>query len=232
MSAPKISLEYSEKQRAYFKIDRHDLLDLVPADPPGSVLEIGAGEGLTLIALKQLGRARQVVGVELNSLPGGSQDHNDIDRFIVADIEQQTLDLPRESFDVIICGDVLEHLRDPWRTLEYLTGFLRAGGTFVISLPNIRHWRALARIILGDFRYAPSGVLDRTHLRFFARKNMVDLVLSAKLSIRTIEPSFRRHRDLRSALRANRFTLGLLEPWLAQQYLIVADKPTASLGCS
>jgi 2-polyprenyl-3-methyl-5-hydroxy-6-metoxy-1,4-benzoquinol methylase len=224
MNLSKAAQEYSDKQRAYFNVNRHDLLELVPSDPPGRVLEIGAGEGSTLIALKQLARATEVVGVELMALPGGSQGHQEIDRFIVADIEQQTLDLPLEGFDVIICGDVLEHLRDPWKTLEYLTGFLRSGGTFVISLPNIRHWRALARIILGDFRYAPSGVLDRTHLRFFARKNMVDLVHSAKLRIRTIEPSFRRHRDLRGALKANNLTLGLLEPWLTQQYLIVADK--------
>jgi 2-polyprenyl-3-methyl-5-hydroxy-6-metoxy-1,4-benzoquinol methylase len=225
MSVPNTADGYLEKDRAYFNIDRHDLLELVPADPPGRLLEIGAAEGMTLAALKRLGKATEVVGVELIDLPNGSQSRREIDRFIIADVEQQNLDLAPESFDVIVCGDVLEHLRDPWRTLAYLRGFLREGGTFVISLPNIRHWRALARILLGDFRYAPAGVLDRTHLRFFAKKNMLDLVRSADLRLRTIEPSFRRHRELRVARRVNTFTLGLLEPYLAQQYLIVADKP-------
>jgi len=221
---------YVGKDRDYFNVERHDLFELVPADPPGRVLEIGAAEGSTLVALKRLGRAREVVGVELVPLPGGSQRRDEIDRFIIADVEQEALDLPTESFDVIICGDVLEHLRDPWRTLHYLKGFLRDGGTFIISLPNIRHWRALGKIILGDFRYSPSGVLDRTHLRFFCRKNMLDLVRSATLEIQRIEPSFKRHRALRSERRANSCTLGLFEQFLAQQYLIVAQKPLAGMA--
>jgi len=148
-----------------------------------------------------------------------------IDRFIVADIEERSLDLERETFDVVICGDVLEHLRDPWAAIQYLSTFLRHGGTFVVSLPNILYWRAFGRIVTGDFRYAPSGVLDRTHLRFFCRKNMLDLVESANLQLRHIEPSFRRHRELRRDKLVNTLTLGVLERFFAQQYLIVAEKP-------
>jgi 2-polyprenyl-3-methyl-5-hydroxy-6-metoxy-1,4-benzoquinol methylase len=215
---------YLEKGIAYFKEDRHDLFQLVPSGSPGRVLEIGAAEGSMLVALKRAGKAREVVGVELMAIPGGGQDRPEIDRFIIADIEQQSLDLEQASFDVIICGDVLEHLRDPWTALQYLTSFLRRGGTFVISLPNILYWRAFGRIVLGDFRYSPSGVLDRTHLRFFCRKNMLDLVRSAGLGILSVEPSFRRHRQLRNDRIINAFSLGLAERFLAQQYLIVAEK--------
>jgi 2-polyprenyl-3-methyl-5-hydroxy-6-metoxy-1,4-benzoquinol methylase len=218
---------YAEKGSGYFNIDRHDLFQLVPSGS-GRVLDIGAAEGSMLVALKQSGKAREVVGVELMAIPGGKQNRVEIDRFIIADIEQQSLDLEPESFDVIICGDVLEHLRDPWSALQYLTGFLHHGGTFVISLPNILYWRAFARIVLGDFRYAPSGVLDRTHLRFFCRKNMLDLVRSAGLKIRTVEPSFRRHQLLRSDRLMNALSLGIGERFLAQQYLITAEKPGES----
>jgi 2-polyprenyl-3-methyl-5-hydroxy-6-metoxy-1,4-benzoquinol methylase len=219
--------EYEDKQRDYFNVDRHDLLELVPADPPGRVLEIGAAQGSTLVALKRLGRASEVVGVELMSIAGSQQTSPDIDRFIVADVEQQDLDLLPGSFDVMILGDVLEHLRDPWAALTYLTGFLRVGGTAIISLPNIRYWRALGKIVLGDFRYAESGVLDRTHLRFFARKNILDLVRFAQLRIDSVEPSFVRQRPLRTDRRVNALTLGLLEPFLAQQYLVVATRVDA-----
>jgi SAM-dependent methyltransferase len=178
-----------------------------------------------LVALKRSGKAREVVGVELMAIPGGGQNRPEIDRFIIADIEQQRLDLEPESFDVVICGDVLEHLRDPWSALQYLSGFLRCAGIFVISLPNILYWRAFARIALGDFRYASSGVLDRTHLRFFCRKNMLDLVRSAGLDIRSVEPSFRRHQLLKKVRLMNALSLGLGERFWAQQYLIVAEKP-------
>jgi 2-polyprenyl-3-methyl-5-hydroxy-6-metoxy-1,4-benzoquinol methylase len=216
---------YEAKGRSYFNIDRHDLFQLVPSGPPGRVLEIGAAEGSMLVALKQSGKAREVVGVEMMAFPGGGQDRPEIDRFIIADIERQSLDLEPESFDVVICGDVLEHLRDPWSATEYLSGFLRRAGIFVISLPNILYWRAFANIVLGDFRYAPSGVLDRTHLRFFCRKNMLDLVRSAGLEIRTVEPSFHRHQLLKKDRLMNALSLGLGERFLAQQYLIVAEKP-------
>jgi 2-polyprenyl-3-methyl-5-hydroxy-6-metoxy-1,4-benzoquinol methylase len=216
---------YTGKVRDYFNIDRHDIFDLIPSNSPGRVLEIGAAEGSTLVALKQSGKAREVVGVELVALPGGLQNRQEIDRFIIADVEQQSLDLEPASFDLLICGDVLEHLHDPWISLQYLTSFVRKGGKVLVSLPNIRYWRALGKIVLGDFRYAASGVLDRTHLRFFCRKNMLDLLGSAGLRIEHVEPSFRRHRDLSKDRRMNAITLGLVEQFLAQQYLIVAEKP-------
>jgi 2-polyprenyl-3-methyl-5-hydroxy-6-metoxy-1,4-benzoquinol methylase len=224
MNTPKPADEYLEKERRYFNVNRHDLFQLFPSGTAGRVLEIGAAEGSMLVALKQSGKAREVVGVELVAIPGGGQSRQEIDRFIIADVEQQSLDLERDSFDVLICGDVLEHLRDPWSALEYLSGFLRSGGTCIVSLPNILYWRAFGRIALGDFQYAPSGVLDRTHLRFFCRKNMLDLVRSARLHILAVEPSFRRHQDLRRDRILNVLTLGLAERFLAQQYLIVAEK--------
>jgi SAM-dependent methyltransferase len=163
-------------------------------------------------------------------LADGRQCRPEIDRFIHADVEQQALDLQPGSFDVVICGDVLEHLRDPWATVSYLTRFLRVGGTFLLSLPNIRYWRAFGRIAMGDFRYASSGVLDRTHLRFFCRRNMIELVQSAGLCILKVEPSFVRQRELRTDRLLNGLTLGMLEPFLAQQYLIVAEKAADRAG--
>jgi 2-polyprenyl-3-methyl-5-hydroxy-6-metoxy-1,4-benzoquinol methylase len=216
--------DHIHKERVYFNADRQDLLELVPSDPPGRVLDIGAAEGSMLVALKQSGRAREAVGVELVEIPGGGQHRKEIDRFIIADVEKHSLDLEPESFDVVICGDILEHLRDPWSTLAYLTGFLRGGGRLVASLPNILYWRAFARICLGDFRYAPAGVLDRTHLRFFCKKNVLELVRSAGLEILSVEPSFRHHQDLRRDRILNAMTLGLGERFFTQQYLVLAEK--------
>ena len=232
MGGSREAVTYGDKAASYFSFTRHDLAHFVPDGAAGRVLEIGAGDGATLVELKRSGKAREVIGVELMRLSDGRQDQPEIDRFIVADVEQQSLDLVPESFDAIICGDVLEHLRDPWAVLSYLTGFLRPGGTFIVSLPNIRYWRAFRVIVMGDFRYASSGVLDRTHLRFFCRKNMIDLVRSAGLRITNVEPTFVRERELHVDRLLNRVTLGVFEPFLAQQYLIVAEKALASRGGS
>jgi 2-polyprenyl-3-methyl-5-hydroxy-6-metoxy-1,4-benzoquinol methylase len=227
MAADIPSADYATKGRQYFTFDRQDLFQLIPENRSARVLEIGAAEGSMLVALKRSGKAREVVGVELVSIPGGGQNRREIDRFIIADVERQGLDLDPNSFDVIICGDVLEHLRDPWKALLYLVSFLSHDGVFIISLPNILYWKAFARIVLGDFRYAPAGVLDITHLRFFCRKNMIDLVRSAGLRVQRIEPSFLRQRELKNDRIINALSLGLVERFLAQQYLIVAAKSAA-----
>ena len=86
----------------------------------------------------------------------------------------------RAPFDVVLCGDVLEHLRDPWSALRALAAL---GGQVVLSVPNVAHWtgrRALAR---GRFPYAEHGLFDRTHLRFFTRASARDLAQSAGLRI-------------------------------------------------
>lgn len=221
---------YREKETDYFSFDRQDILQLMPPALPGRVLEIGAADGSVLVNLKRSGRAREVVGVELFATPGGGQSRPEIDRFIIADIEKRSLDLQAESFDTLICADVLEHLRDPWGTLVYLTTFLRPGGVAVLSLPNILYWRALARILTGDFRYSSSGVLDKTHLRFFCKKNILDLVALANLAVMRVEPSFRRQKELSRDRYINALTLGLVERFLTQQYLVLATKPNSRLA--
>jgi 2-polyprenyl-3-methyl-5-hydroxy-6-metoxy-1,4-benzoquinol methylase len=221
---------YGEKEREYFTRDRQDILQIIPPGPPGRILEIGAADGNVLVDLKRSGRAREVVGVELFPSPDGSQSRSEIDRFIIADVEKKELDLEPQSFDTLICADVLEHLRDPWGILRYLTGFLRDGGVLVLSLPNILYWRAFGRILSGDFHYCSSGVLDKTHLRFFCRRNMLELVRSAGLTVTTVEPSFRRQAELRRDRLLNVLTLGLAERHLTQQYLIVAVKSVSRPG--
>lgn len=215
--------EYQEKPPAYFQFDRNDILELIPISQNARVLEIGAANGATLTALKRTGKAREVVGVELFPIEGGEHVRSTIDRLIIADVEEQNLDLESKSFDVLICADVLEHLRDPWGTLRYLTSLVRRGGIVVVSLPNILYWRACIRIVLGDFRYSTSGVLDRTHLRFFCKKNILDLVHGADLDVRRIEPSFLRQKQLRHDLLLNRITFGIAERFLAQQYVVLAE---------
>jgi 2-polyprenyl-3-methyl-5-hydroxy-6-metoxy-1,4-benzoquinol methylase len=225
MSTDTLQAEYDNKGAAYFAYARNDLIDLLPPMSPGRVLEIGAGDGSTLVALKRRGMAREVVGVELSQAADVRVHDGAIDRFIVGNVENQDFDFAPASFDVLICGDVLEHLRDPWVAMGYLCGFLRPGGVALVSLPNILYWKALGRILTGDFRYCASGVLDRTHLRFFCRRNMVDLLKSAGLKVDTVEPSFRRQPELRRDKLLNLLSAGVVEPVFAQQYLLRAQKP-------
>lgn len=122
------------------------------------------------------------------------------------------------KFDVIVAGDVLEHLYDPWAVLGALPAMLADGGSVVISLPHIGHNAAIACLLSGNFEYQPWGLLDKTHIRFFGIANIQKLFDSAGLKI--VDAGFvtkspeqtefsRQWRQLpaetRQALAANRF---------------------------
>lgn len=70
-------------------------------------------------------------------------------------------------FDAVIMSEVLEHLIDPWSVLSRVHAVMRGGGHIFASSPNLCHFRVLGQILRGNFRYAPAGVMDWTHLRWF-----------------------------------------------------------------
>ena len=219
---------YAIKEQQYFSNVRRDIVSLIPANPQQKLLEIGAGSGNTLVYIKQHNLAAEVMGIELMEIAGSNQQHELIDKFQVANIEQQEIDAKEEYFDVIICADVLEHLVDPWSTVRKLERYLRKGGILIASLPNIREWKTLSRILFkGNFAYDPTGgIMDKTHLRFFCKKNILQLVSTPSLTPVFSKPNFMLKEVPQGKKRRifNRVTFGLFENFLAVQYLVIAKK--------
>jgi 2-polyprenyl-3-methyl-5-hydroxy-6-metoxy-1,4-benzoquinol methylase len=219
--------DYIDKKITYFSNARLDIISLIPNNPAQIILEIGAGGGDTLIEIKKRGLAKEVVGVELMALKGTNQTHNLIDSFIFIDLDREKLSFKEEYFDVIILGDVLEHLINPWEVVETLSVFLKKGGIIVMSLPNIRDITALYKIVVrGDFAYNPDGgILDKTHMRFFCKKNAIDLLTTENLTVKKVEPISSKNKNgknLRSIV--NKLSLGIFEEFITSQYLVVSQK--------
>ena len=127
-----------------------------------------------------------------------------------------------ERFDCIVFNDVLEHMMDPWAALVSARGALEPDGCIVASLPNIRHVSVLKPLVLhGRFDYRDTGLLDRTHLRFFTRGTIADLFGAAAFRVTTLEP-VRVSRDGRLA-RIDRWLGGRLTDFLVEQYAVVAS---------
>ncbi len=219
---------YEAKAQTYYTSVRTDLVSLLPKQPNLRILEIGAGGGDTLVFIKKQQLAAEVVGVDVFDLPGTNQHHPLIDRFIVADIQASDLDYPAGYFDVILCGDVVEHLVDPWAVIKKLSAHLKTGGLFVISTPNFRHLTNFVTIYLGgDFRYNPDGdLLDKTHLRFFCKKNIADLVNTAELRFESIAPiiAFRDYQPRFFVRLFNTLTGRLFEQFIVSQYVVVGQR--------
>lgn len=216
---------YQDKNREYFSNLRADLISLIPENEENKILEIGAGTCETLIEIKRLKLAREVVGVELIKLEDSQQDSPDIDRLIIGNIENLESDLPKNYFDVIICGDIIEHLVYPEAALRKLHNHLKQDGIIIISIPNFRDYHILYRVvILADFKYTDRGILDRTHLRFFCKKNIISLLTSAEYVTVSIYSMFQFDKAQRTRKIINKLTFGLIRDLLTSQYIIVAKK--------
>lgn len=215
---------YDAKDRAYYAHARTDITALVRGRGL-KVLDVGCGRGATLAGLKRSGQAALAVGVEINPEAAGEAGRL-LDEVIVGNIENLELKYPGGYFDLIIMADVLEHLADPWGALRKLKKYLAPDGMVIASLPNFREFGTLRRILFhGDFQYTEAGTLDRTHLRFFCKKNMVELFREGFeiTEIKTVPELLKGEVAL-----FNRLTFRLFEEFLVIQYLIAARNKTLS----
>lgn len=213
----KDNMPYTEKTSNYFSTIRDELIQEIPIGS-GSVLEIGCGQGETGAMLKKEGRARWIACVELSE-QAAQRARERLDFVISGNIEHLELPFKAGQFDVLLLGDVLEHLIDPWGQLKRLMNYLAADGTVVASIPNVRNWRVLFPLLfLGKWEYGADGILDRTHLRFFTRNSIVTMFNANGLRITKMVPLGKR------SSRISRFLCGSISEIITPQYLVVAER--------
>jgi 2-polyprenyl-3-methyl-5-hydroxy-6-metoxy-1,4-benzoquinol methylase len=155
--------------KQYFLNVRPEMAAFLP-NQFSTTLEIGCGAGgFTSTYLRE---ARERWGVE----PDADAAHVAAPKFnqmLVGTYDQITQKLPNKHFDLVICNDVIEHMPDHDRFLQDVATKMRPGGHIVGSVPNIRHFTALVKLLIfKDFPYAEDGILDRTHKRFFTIKSL------------------------------------------------------------
>lgn len=148
------------------------------------VLELGAGPGSITKHLKNICNCN-IVAIE--------NDEKAIDKLTIYCEKIYNIDLnnkswpkaldDEEKFDVVLAADVLEHLYDPWAVLEAMKNLLTDDGFLIISLPHVGHNAVLASILDSDFEYRDCGLLDKTHIRFFAMNNIKAMFESAELRV-------------------------------------------------
>ena len=146
--------------------------------PPAArrVIEVGCSSGALAREFKKIAPHCDYLGVEIDP-EYARLARRYCDRSVVLDIEQAQEAFWSENADrdCWIFGDTLEHLRDPWAVLGRIRQTIPAAGSVVACIPNAQHWSLQARLSVGDFRYAQDGLLDRTHLRWFTRRTIIEI---------------------------------------------------------
>lgn len=184
---PAIASIYDEKPATYFANARNDIVAMLKTGQDAAILELGCGAGGTGRAAMAAGKAGRYVGLELNEEAAAiaAEALTDV---VVGDVQCVDLAPYRGQFDALIVSEVLEHLTDPWDTLQRLTTCLRPGAQVFASSPNISYWKVVWNLILGRFRYQEAGVMDKTHLRWFTPESFRQLFESAGVEVETIRP--------------------------------------------
>ena len=150
------------------------------------VLEFGCSTGYVSKILKE--RSCVVTGIEIDG-EIAKKAETYCERVIVGDIENIGFnkELCNEKFDVALLGDILEHLKAPKTILFKVKNFLKENGYIVISIPNIAHWSIRLDLLCGKFDYQEMGILDDTHLRFFTKSSIVNLLESSGYFVDSID---------------------------------------------
>lgn len=215
--------DYQAKEDGYFQHVREEMLAFIPKNA-SNILEIGCGDG-SFGAYVKKNISCSYYGIEPDKRFAKSAferlDHFDNSLFT------SESKLPTSFFDCIVFNDVLEHLADPHTTLLNCKVFLKPDGVIVSSIPNLRHAPYLYRLAyLGEFQYENSGIMDKTHLRFFTKKSIKKMYESLGFEIVQhvgINKSLAtRFKYLIGAL--NLITNNKFEDTKYQQYATVAKK--------
>ena len=149
-----------------------------------NILDVGCGYGLLSKELKKTYPKLDLYGVE--NAKEASHSSQKILKLLQCDIEDMALikhKLKKQKFDVIIFSDVLEHLYDPVGIIKSYQSLLKQDGTIIITVPNIANIYSRIALLFGYFNYSETGVMDKTHVRFFNRKNLKQLAKESDLKI-------------------------------------------------
>ena len=209
---------FTNQTDGYYNIEKRRMVTFFP-DGPNIVLDIGCANGRLGKKLRVLNKASELIGVEIFP-PAADEAAKFYDKVYRNDIE--SLILPyKEYFDFVICGDILEHLRDPWTLLDRIRGWLKPNGSLISSIPNIRYWRIIKDLMIyGKWDYVEAGILDNTHLRFFTRRTIQKMHKKANFEI--IHSQMIIHGKKQNFF--NMITFSILDEFWGSQILTVAKK--------
>ncbi len=163
-------MDYNNKPEDYYRNDRQEMLDFLPKDAK-KIIDVGCGDGAFASTVKKMNDA-EVWGIEYMKDEAKKAGER-LDKVFSGPCESFIDELPENYFDVVYFNDVLEHLVDPYMVLEKMKSKIADNGVIISSIPSIRYHNVFIPLLLKrKFEYESSGVMDKTHMRFFTGKSI------------------------------------------------------------
>jgi O-antigen biosynthesis protein len=160
---------------------------------PFDILDVGCSAGYLGEYLRSQGHF--VTGIDVTPEAISEAAHF-LDEAYCIKVENFYADNPGRKFDVVIFGDVLEHVTNAEEVLRLTAQALKSNGRVIASIPNVSHLAVRAMLLEGRWEYADLGLLDRDHVRFYTRATIYKLfddsgyyvneIFSTKLSVESV----------------------------------------------
>ena len=153
------------------------------------VVETGSSSGALARVYRQANPTVRYTGIELES------DYAELSRqhctdVICGNIERLSPEVLADlsSADCWVFADVLEHLYNPWALLKGIRERSSGPVEIIACLPNMQYWALQSFLNSGVFVYQDSGLLDRTHIRWFTRMTMIQTFAEAGYMVVELVP--------------------------------------------
>lgn len=166
---------FAHSYASYHENDRAEMLRLVPGTAR-ALLDVGGGCGNFARAFLAHGGAQARVVDASARAAAQAQAAGlavSVGRFGEVEVPPPA---GQTGYDLVAMLDVLEHMADPQPALLAARQNLAADGHLLLSVPNVGHWSVVWDLLHGRFDYLPVGILCNTHLRFYTRSSLTQLL--------------------------------------------------------
>jgi SAM-dependent methyltransferase len=174
----------------YSDLPNPDILCRIPS-AARVIVDVGCGAGALGAEHKRRNPTAKILGIELNP-EAAAKAKLRLDHVYTADLDVDPIpfsgEIEKGEIDCLIYGDILEHVRDPWKLLRQHMEFLRKDGSVLLCIPNLEHWSFAERLLRGTWAYEDQGLFDATHLRWFNADAVRKMLHSAGLALLDTTP--------------------------------------------
>jgi 2-polyprenyl-3-methyl-5-hydroxy-6-metoxy-1,4-benzoquinol methylase len=216
--------DYSRKGDEYFGEDRLEMVSYIPRNTK-RLLDVGCSSGNFGKTLKIQDPEISVWGIEPFEKAANIAAQK-LDKVICTSFRPNIPELENQQFDCITFNDVLEHIVNPDEALSLCHPLLSDNGVLIASIPNVLFFPVMYNLLKKeDWQYEESGVLDKTHVKFYTKKSIARLFKTCGYEIIKLEGiNIKIHDKFRLYKLLNFLFFNKLKDWKYMQFVVVAKK--------
>lgn len=121
---------------------------LPPPEKMRVVLDVGCGDGAFASFIGEIVGDTELYGLDIAPEAAAKACARGV-RALALDLDEEVLPFDENTFDVVICGEVIEHLYDPDHLLEEIHRVLKPDGICIITTPNLASWYNRIALLFG-----------------------------------------------------------------------------------